>query len=145
MKTPGMIRIAFIAVVSAAVGLAGASEPSVEKAPHEGPIPVPPALEQVDDSYIAPDITPSTAKAGEPSIVEHQGFYAIQVNVDAEGQNIVDDAANELLAAEALSHAQAGAHAVAPSAMMDGQIATLRSALDVANLTDTILMSYSSK
>ena len=59
--------------------------------------------------------------------------------------DVDNDAANALLAKVAVSHAVAGADVVAPSAMMDGQIAALRSALDAANLTDTILMSYSSK
>jgi porphobilinogen synthase len=59
--------------------------------------------------------------------------------------DVDNDAANELLARVAVSHAAAGADVVAPSAMMDGQIATIREALDVAQHTDTILMSYSSK
>ncbi len=56
-----------------------------------------------------------------------------------------NDAANAQLAGVAVSHAAAGAHAVAPSAMMDGQVATIRRALDAAGFADTILMSYSTK
>ena len=56
-----------------------------------------------------------------------------------------NDATNEILARVAVSHARAGAQAVAPSAMMDGQIAAIRRALDSERFTDTILMSYSSK
>jgi len=45
----------------------------------------------------------------------------------------------------ALAHATAGVDGVAPSAMMDGQVLTIRQALDAAGFTDTILMSYSTK
>jgi porphobilinogen synthase len=64
--------------------------------------------------------------------------------LDAAG-HVDNDAANTLLANIAVSHAQAGADAVAPSAMMDGQVAAIRAALDAARLTDTLLMSYSTK
>jgi len=56
---------------------------------------VPEALERVDDLYLEPGAARPSVKTGEPSVIEHQGFYAIQVNVDAEGRNIVGDAANE--------------------------------------------------
>lgn len=56
-----------------------------------------------------------------------------------------NDATNRLLARVARSHAQAGAHGVAPSAMMDGQVAAIRDALDAAGFTGTLLMSYSTK
>jgi porphobilinogen synthase len=58
---------------------------------------------------------------------------------------VLNDPSLELLAKMAVSHAAAGADAVAPSAMMDGQTAAIRSALDGADFTDTILMSYSTK
>jgi porphobilinogen synthase len=59
---------------------------------------------------------------------------------------IVDnDAAIEILSNAALCYARAGAQGVAPSAMMDGQVATIRKKLDSAQLTDTIIMSYSTK
>lgn len=56
-----------------------------------------------------------------------------------------NDAANEILAKVAVSHAVGGADIVAPSAMMDGQVAALRGALDEAGLTETAIMSYSTK
>ena len=56
-----------------------------------------------------------------------------------------NDAALALLQKVAVSHAAAGAHCVAPSAMMDGQVLAIREALDEDKLTDTLLMSYSSK
>lgn len=56
-----------------------------------------------------------------------------------------NDQAAELLASVALSHAAAGADGVAPSAMMDGQVAAIRRALSKEGFTDTLLMSYSTK
>lgn len=64
--------------------------------------------------------------------------------LDAEGQ-VDNDAANLQLVQTALAHAKAGADAVAPSAMMDGQVQAVRSGLDQAGFINTILMSYSTK
>jgi len=63
---------------------------------------------------------------------------------DADG-DIDNDAACEMLARVAVSHARAGADGVAPSAMMDGQIAAIREALDEEGFKKTLLVSYSTK
>ena len=62
-----------------------------------------------------------------------------------ENGNVENDPSLERLAAMALSHAEAGASGVAPSAMMDGQVAAIRRSLASAGFADTILMSYSTK
>ena len=59
--------------------------------------------------------------------------------------DVDNDAANEMLARMAVSHAAAGADCVAPSAMMDGQVQAIRSALADGGFADTLLMSYSTK
>ncbi len=59
--------------------------------------------------------------------------------------DIDNDAACEMLARVAVSHAKAGADGVAPSEMMDGQIAAIRSALDEEGFKKTLLISYSTK
>lgn len=59
--------------------------------------------------------------------------------------DVDNDAANEMLARTAVSHAAAGADGVAPSAMMDGQVQAIRSALGEAGFQQTLLMSYSTK
>ncbi len=56
-----------------------------------------------------------------------------------------NDAANAVLARMAVTHAAAGADMVAPSAMMDGQVAAIRQALDAQGFQQTLLMSYSTK
>lgn len=55
------------------------------------------------------------------------------------------DLACECLARTALSHAAAGADIVAPSAMMDGQVAAIRAALTENDFQQTLLMAYSTK
>jgi porphobilinogen synthase len=59
--------------------------------------------------------------------------------------DVDNDAANVVLAKMAVSHAAAGADMVAPSAMMDGQVASIRQALDAEGFQQTLLMSYSTK
>ena len=58
---------------------------------------------------------------------------------------IDNDATLPLLAKAALSQARAGADLVAPSAMMDGQVATIRHVLDAAGLVETGILSYAVK
>lgn len=64
---------------------------------------------------------------------------------DGPATTVNNDATLPLLAAEAVAYARAGAHVVAPSAMMDGQVAAIRAALDAAGFTDTILCAYAAK
>jgi porphobilinogen synthase len=64
--------------------------------------------------------------------------------VNARG-DVDNDAALAALARVAGAHAEAGATAVCPSAMMDGQVQAIRRALDDAGRTDTLVMSYSTK
>jgi porphobilinogen synthase len=59
---------------------------------------------------------------------------------------IVDnDQTLELLARTAVSQAEAGADAVAPSDMMDGRVGALRGALDEHGLAETPIIAYSAK
>ncbi len=58
---------------------------------------------------------------------------------------IDNDASLELLARTAVSLAAAGADMVAPSAMMDGQVAAIRTALDRSGYEDTVILAYSAK
>jgi porphobilinogen synthase len=61
---------------------------------------------------------------------------------DGEVQN---DETLELLARQALSHVRAGADMVAPSDMMDGRVAAIRSALDEKGFSGVPIMSYAAK
>jgi porphobilinogen synthase len=56
-----------------------------------------------------------------------------------------NDATLPLLAETAISHARAGADMVAPSAMMDGQVAAIRAGLNDDGFIDTPIMGYSAK
>jgi len=55
------------------------------------------------------------------------------------------DATLERYAAIAVAQATAGAHVVAPSGMMDGQVGAIRSALDAAGFADVAILAYSAK
>jgi porphobilinogen synthase len=59
---------------------------------------------------------------------------------------VVDnDATLDRYAAIAVSQAEAGAHVVAPSGMMDGQVGAIRSALDRAGQQETAICAYAAK
>jgi porphobilinogen synthase len=62
-----------------------------------------------------------------------------------EGDEVANDPTLELLAAEALSHARAGADIVAPSDMMDGRVGVIREALDEDGLDDVAILAYAAK
>jgi len=65
---------------------------------------------------------------------------------DKSGRIDVDnDATLELIAAQALSHARAGADIVAPSGMMDGMIGAIRQRLDQHTFEHVPIMSYAAK
>ena len=59
--------------------------------------------------------------------------------------DVKNDPTLEWLAKAAVSHARAGADAVAPSDMMDGRVAAIRAALDAAGFPDTPILSYAAK
>jgi len=62
------------------------------------------------------------------------------------GEWIVDnDATLDRYATIAVAQAEAGAHVVAPSGMMDGQVGAIRTALDGAGFSDTAILAYSAK
>lgn len=61
------------------------------------------------------------------------------------GQDVDNDPTLELLARTAVSHAAAGADIVAPSDMMDGRVAAIRTALDNQGHEQTPILSYAAK
>jgi porphobilinogen synthase len=68
----------------------------------------------------------------------HCGVLAADGSVD-------NDATLEVYADMAVAQAEAGAHVVAPSGMMDGQVGRIREALDAAGHADTAILAYSAK
>jgi porphobilinogen synthase len=62
-----------------------------------------------------------------------------------DGHEVMNDPTVELLARTAISHAEAGAHIVAPSDMMDGRVGAMREALDARGFDQTVIMSYAAK
>jgi porphobilinogen synthase len=62
-----------------------------------------------------------------------------------DGDDIANDATVEQLVRAAVSHAEAGAHIVAPSDMMDGRVGAIRAALDADGFDQVAIMSYAAK
>jgi porphobilinogen synthase len=59
--------------------------------------------------------------------------------------DVDNDATLPLLAAQAVSHARAGADVIAPSGMMDGMVGAIRRGLDGAGFAHTPILSYAAK
>jgi porphobilinogen synthase len=68
----------------------------------------------------------------------HCGILNVAGDVD-------NDATVERYRRIAVAQAEAGAHVVAPSGMMDGQVAAIREALDAAGASDVAIMAYAAK
>ena len=73
----------------------------------------------------------------------HSGAAAAPSRV--EEYEIVNDQTLEILARTAVSQAKAGVDIIAPSDMMDGRVAAIRSALDKAGFQNTPILSYAAK
>ena len=59
--------------------------------------------------------------------------------------NVLNDVTLELYARAAVAQVNAGAHVIAPSGMMDGQVGAIRTALDSAGHVDASILAYSAK
>ncbi len=64
--------------------------------------------------------------------------------LDAQGR-VDNDATLEIYGQMGVAHAEAGAHLVGPSGMMDGQVGVVRAALDEAGHTDVAIVAYAAK
>ena len=62
-----------------------------------------------------------------------------------ESGRVDNDATLEIYGRMGVAQAEAGAHMVGPSGMMDGQVAFIRAALDSAGHTDTSILAYAAK
>ena len=62
-----------------------------------------------------------------------------------DGETILNDVTVDRLVEAAVSHAEAGAHVVAPSDMMDGRVGAIRQGLDARGFEDVSIMSYAAK
>jgi porphobilinogen synthase len=61
------------------------------------------------------------------------------------GEDVDNDATLEWLAKTAVSHARAGADMVAPSDMMDGRVAAIRTSLDASGFSNIPIFAYAAK
>jgi porphobilinogen synthase len=92
------------------------------------------------------DLAPSLPVITDVCFCEYTDHGHCGVIHDHEERTDVDnDATLELLARQAVSHAEAGADIVAPSGMMDGMVHAIRRGLDSAGFAETPIMSYAAK
>jgi len=61
------------------------------------------------------------------------------------GHEVDNDATLPLLARESVVYSEAGADVIAPSDMMDGRVGAIRTALDAAEYSDRVIVSYAAK
>ncbi|MBQ0799056.1 MAG: porphobilinogen synthase [Porticoccaceae bacterium] len=98
-----------------------------------------------------PELGVITDVALDPYTVHGQdGLIGVNANSggsrDGSDENyVLNDATVEVLAKQALSHAEAGADMLAPSDMMDGRIGAIRSALESAGHHNTQILAYAAK
>lgn len=107
-----------------------------EECHHDGGL-VPRAIRALKAAH--PGLTVITDVALDPYNSDgHDGLVA-------DDGRILNDETVEVLCRQAACHARAGADIVAPSDMMDGRVAALRSALDEAGFNQVSIMSYTAK
>ena len=100
--------------------------------------PVPTALKSIAKA------APSIVRMADVCLCEYTDHGHCGVTREG-GADVDNDATLPLLAREAVVYAEAGADVVAPSAMMDGQVAAIRRTLDGAGSPDTAILAYSAK
>jgi porphobilinogen synthase len=103
----------------------------------------PDGIVQVALRDLAGDVGPDTVLMADLCLDEytdhgHCGLLTAAGEVD-------NDATLERYASIAVAQAEAGVHVVAPSGMMDGQVAAIRGALDAAGHADVAVCAYSAK
>ncbi|MFC7200981.1 porphobilinogen synthase [Halospeciosus flavus] len=91
------------------------------------------------DAYVVTDVCLCEyTEHGHCGVVEHDAEEDPELTVK-------NDETLDLLARTAVSHAEAGADMVAPSAMTDGQVGAIREALDAAGYENLPIMAYAAK
>ena len=76
---------------------------------------------------------------------DHGHCGIVAENAETGQATVQNDATLQILAQTAVAYAQAGAHVVAPSDMMDGRVAAIREALDEQDLEQVPILSYAAK
>ena len=90
--------------------------------------------------------TPDMLVVADVCMCEYTDHGHCGVLADTPGSGeVLNDPTLVLLARAAVAYAEAGTDIIAPSAMMDGQVAAIRAALDAAGFTHIPIMSYAAK
>jgi hypothetical protein len=95
MKSAFVNRVVCFLAVIAVLSAAATADDQTGAAGRARSVELPPPLEQVDDPPVPSPYVDAVWKQLDRTVIEHQGFISVQVNVDGEGRNIPGDAANE--------------------------------------------------
>ena len=117
-------------------GLPASKDPHGEQAWNPNG-PVPRAIEEIKR------VSPETIVIADVCMCEYTDHGHCGL-IDHRG-DVLNDQTLPLLARAAVAYADAGADIVAPSAMMDGQVGAIRSALDAAGHHNVAIMAYAAK
>src|ERR671915_126845 len=99
-----------------------------------------PAIQRIPLASLV-DIVDKIVKSGIKALI----LFGIPRLKDKNARSADNDESIKILSKVAVSHAHAGADIVAPSAMMDGQVAAIRTSLDETGFKDVAIMGYSAK
>ena len=95
---------------------------------------------------VAKDANPEVLAITDVCLCEYTDHGHCGVIHECGGQwDVHNDQTLDLLAQQAVSHAQAGADLLAPSGMMDGMVGAIRRALDESNFSHLPILSYAAK
>jgi porphobilinogen synthase len=103
------------------------------------------APQSLGAAALTPTVIPPDAPPGEKARVIEAAASRIADLASRADYEILNDASLELLARTSVSLAGAGIDVIAPSDMMDGRVAAIRTALDEAGLINTPILSYAAK
>ncbi len=106
------------------------------------------AIREETDAYVITDVCLCEyTDHGHCGLLENEGSAEHPDNQGHEGPGLTidNDRTLELLEKISVSHADAGAHMVAPSGMVDGMVEAIRSALDSADYENVPIMTYAAK
>ena len=91
------------------------------------------------------ELAPSLIVIADVCLCEYTSHGHCGVVADDPSGNVLNDPTLALLGKAAVTYAQAGADIIAPSAMMDGQVGAIRTALDDAGFSDIPILAYAAK
>ncbi len=148
---PGLFRLNVTEAALAAKRASNLGIPAIAIFPHINPT----RKNETGDEALNPDgLIPTVIKAMKDAAPDVGVICDVALDpytthghdglIDDEGY-VLNDATSEILVAQAIEQARAGADMVAPSDMMDGRVGAIRDALETEGFVNTMILSYAAK